>query len=545
MVKAQTSSDAIKTKDDGETREVYVLPQQKPVVRANERIVTAIGGVQSGKTFATLMGLAKLLASYPGETCYLLAPVFSQIKRATLPKMQKILEAYDLYDRTNDKAWNKTEHYIDLQNGARLSYLTASDPEKFQGVTTPGVMIDEIQEVDERVLDVALERTAVMEGTVYLSGLIPHPQELIGHWIYDRIYKPYEEGDEDIKVFKFSSEDNPFFPQSRYEKAKEELPEPIFAAEYKGEFRETTLTDNVFVPSSINFCQQRWSQRIKFLPKNLYTWVKDRSQFQVPDYEEQDIAKAQGSYLREEPSKEDNKEVFQKFREYKRCYGVARHHHGNKEDHDYEQTDPEAGIVKYDLNESANDLLIGPQMGGLQRKIYIGVDVADQGGDITVATIRWGNTVLSQLGWVKPTNQTVEDLEEIYYSLDKLDYEVEFWIDAPGFGKAVVNDLRAENIFVQPYWPSDKPPEEPKRYANLKAWLFFEVRNRLLTGTDAIPPVEDLRRQLLSQKYDSTAKSKLKIAKDKNDSPDYCDSYVISSMPVTSGMNPKDNVFFI
>jgi len=71
---APRRSDLILSKDEGEVKKIYVLPHQKPVLEADKRIVATMGGVQSGKTIASLMGLAKVLGKYPGETCFLLAP---------------------------------------------------------------------------------------------------------------------------------------------------------------------------------------------------------------------------------------------------------------------------------------------------------------------------------------------------------------------------------------------------------------------------------------------------------------------------------------
>ncbi len=541
----QRKSDFIVSRDEGETKKIYVLPHQKPVVECGKRIVVAIGGVQSGKTIASLMGLARILAANPGETCFLLAPVFHQLESATLPKMRKVLSSYGLYDRTDSNAWNKSRHILFLNNGAKLRYMSASNPEYLQGVTTPGVMIDEISQVEERILDIALERVAVLEGTVYLSGLIPHPGQLIGHWIYDRVYKPYQEGDKDIEMFTFSSQDNPFFPQERFEKAKEEMPDDLFAAEYKGEFRETTLSDNVFIPSSIDFSQRRWLHRIKYLPANLYNWVDQQiTHTSLPEHEGEDIAKAQGSYIREQPDKKENKDLFIAFNKFRTRFGQERHYNDD-EKKDYEQDDPEAGLIKYSLEEETDPLLLGVDYGDSLRKIIIGVDVADEGGDLTVATARWHNTVLAQKGWVASTDRSVDILVDLAEAFESRGYEVVFWIDAPGLGKPVINQLRnKENKFCQEFWPSDKPPEEPKRYTNIKAWLFFEVRDKLLQGIEAIPSNDDLRRQLFAQKFGSTSHSKLKIKKNKNRSPDYADSYVISTMPTLAGMNPAENVFF-
>ena len=543
MVESQIQSNPVYTEEaeDG-AKEIKVLPKQRKIVESRKRIVVAIGGVQSGKTYAALMGLATVIARNPGERFFLLAPSFGQLEAAAIPKFKSIAKAFGLYDPNKSDAWNKSSHELTFVNEAKLRYFSASNPERFQSVTTPGVMIDEISEVPERLIDIALERTAVMEGTLFLAGLIPHPDQLINHWIYDRIYKPYQEGDDDIEMQVFSSAENPFFPQERYEKAKQEMPEPIFRAEYKGEFVESLLSDNVFVPSSVDMAQRRWKRRVRFLPDDLYRWIDQRAKVDfMPDHDEEDFAKAQGSYVTEKP--DTDSDIYKKWRKYRLAYGQKK---GNDDDakDDFEQDDPEAGILKYDIKEEANDLLVGPDA-DRKNTIVLSVDVADEGQDQSVITARWMRTTLGQISYVCSTDKLVDAILREVRWFESRGYEVSVWVDAPGLGKAVANDLRAEDIFCNDYWPSDKTPDEPKRYLNLKSWVFFQMRKRMLNGIEAIPEERTLRRQVLSQSYESTDQDKIKMTKDSNNSFDFCDSYVISLMGVDRGLDPTENLFFI
>lgn len=545
MVESQIQSNPVYTEEaqDGVT-EIKVLPKQRKVLQSRDRVVVAIGGVQSGKTYAALMGLVTVIAENPGERHFLLAPSFGQLEAAAVPKLKAIAQALDLYDPSDPDAWNKSSHELTFTNGAKLRYFSASNPERFQSVTTPGVMIDEISEVPERLIDIALERIAVMEGTLFLAGLIPHPDQLINHWIYDRIYKPYKEGDDDITMAVFSSDENPFFPDSRYEKAKEEMPEPIFRAEYKGEFVESLLTDNVFVPSSVDMAQRRWKRRVQYLPETLYNWVDQKAKIDfVPDHKQEDYAKAQGAYFREKPDQDENPDLYKKWRKYRLAYGQARNRAGDKEK-DYEQDDPEAGILKYDLREEANGLLVGPDM-DQKKSLVLGVDVADEGQDQSVITPRWYNTVIGQKGYICSTDKLEDYIINEVEWFEQRGWDVDVWVDAPGMGKAVANNLRSEGIQCEDYWPSDSTPSEPKRYLNLKSWLFFQMRKRMLNGIEAVPEERTVRRQLLSQSYESTDKDKIRMSKDPNNSFDYCDSYVISLMGVSPGMDPAQQIFFV
>ncbi|MCF8012730.1 MAG: hypothetical protein K9L56_15800, partial [Clostridiales bacterium] len=186
-------------------------------------------------------------------------------------------------------------------------------------------------------------------------------------------------------------------------------------------------------------------------------------------------------------------------------------------------------------------------------KIIIGVDVAGKGNDNTVASVRWCNTVL----WLKywsgvVTDETEKMLTRLAHQLEELGYSVEMYVDAPGLGQGVIDHLRSNGLLVYEYWPQEKPPSDQKRYSNLKAWMHFKMRVNLLEGKEAFYPLSNLRSELMQSKYDYTKDDKIEILKpsaskksDSDQSPDFCDSYVISGVPLYGRMSPEENLRLI
>jgi len=91
-----------------------------------------------------------------------------------------------------------------------------------------------------------------------------------------------------------------------------------------------------------------------------------------------------------------------------------------------------------------------------------------------------------------------------------------------------VQGVNGVNV-AEPAWNNDK-------YANLKAELWFSLRQRLLDGEVSLPDDKDLERELMcSYKYNLTGKiviqAKDDVKKALGRSPDLADSLVLAFAP--------------
>jgi hypothetical protein len=164
--------------------------------------------------------------------------------------------------------------------------------------------------------------------------------------------------------------------------------------------------------------------------------------------------------------------------------------------------------------------------------VVIGVDVARFGDDRSVITIVKGHRVLPQ---VIIRGMDTQQLAKRVYELT-LEHRAEtINVDVIGVGGGVVDALQSIGCSVsgvnvaEPAWNNDK-------YANLKAELWFSLRQRLLDGEVSLPDDKDLERELMcSYRYNLTGKiviqAKDDVKKALGRSPDLADSLVLAFAP--------------
>ena len=117
-------------------------------------------------------------------------------------------------------------------------------------------------------------------------------------------------------------------------------------------------------------------------------------------------------------------------------------------------------------------------------------------------------------------------------------------IDAPGVGSGVVDDCRRRGRDVVEYWGWN-PPHDPRRFANVRAEAYWNVRTLLQAGTAVVPRDPAMHEELLAIEWSQDAKGRIAILpKDElraqlgGRSPDRLDSCVIGLYVATGGMQP-------
>jgi len=449
---------------------VKLTETQARFVQCDKPICVFIGGKQSGKTLSASVKLAKLIAQR-GEGTYLLVEPTFDLVRAVIPKFLEVLEVFGLIEDPRSHKINA--HEIHCTNGAIIYYRSADNPDRVESFTAKAAWLDEAQqdpENTERVFEIFEARTAVEKGQIILTATIPpDPLAWQHHWLYRRIWSPWEAGDPDIQIFRASSLENPRFSRKKWERLKRTLPPEVFAAEYEGKFVESLIRDSLVLPSTVKTAQERWRELIPRVPRPLYDWLSEK----WPGHAEP----------------------------------LPDHQHG-----------------EIDFGEI----------------IDVAVDVAAYGGDRSVATVRWGDLVLTQIDWGgQSTAETAHQLLQLGGELRELGYHPRFWVDRPGMGQGVLDQLLAAGEEANEYHPQHAPLSEPERFRDLKGWLGWRLRLRLMGEDDwhespreeALPPLQPLVDQLLAWRFAYDNKQRLYII-DPPSSPDFADSYLISLLSV-------------
>ena len=141
--------------------------------------------------------------------------------------------------------------------------------------------------------------------------------------------------------------------------------------------------------------------------------------------------------------------------------------------------------------------------------------------DLTVTTDRFLRVAArSRLAWYLDTRASsledkdspvVRDTEKLLGWLDRMGVPAfETWVDAPGVGGGVVDDLRRRGHDVHEWWGWN-PPEDGKRFANVRAEASWGVRKLLEADQAALPRDELLAEDLLALEWSLDGKGRIQI----------------------------------
>jgi len=176
---------------------------------------------------------------------------------------------------------------------------------------------------------------------------------------------------------------------------------------------------------------------------------------------------------------------------------------------------------------------------------YIGLDVAEAGNDLSVATCiaethRKEFLVTRISSWHK--GDTMATVGEVKYIHSENSGFIK--VDATGVGKGVYDRLKEDNYQCAGIKVGSRPLREPWRFINLKAQLFWYLRTLFEEGRISIPNHPTLIKELTSLKYTKSSGEKIKILqpgetdrkgmKIPDKSPDFADSLMLSVAEVGS-----------
>ena len=185
------------------------------------------GSVRSGKTYATL-GIIALFANrlFPGSHWHIIRKDFTVLAETTIPSMEKILPP------AKNAKWQYKRsagtYHIKFQNGSEIhfkgeNYIQDKDLNDFLGLETNGLVLEQAEELSERLLQRALERT----GSWYMSPMPPgfvfltfNPTE---NWVKNRLYDKFVEGKLESPWYYQPAlpTDNPFVTQDQWDSWKQ------------------------------------------------------------------------------------------------------------------------------------------------------------------------------------------------------------------------------------------------------------------------------------------------------------------------------------
>lgn len=227
-----------KLDDDGKLR-FSLHPGQSRAWRSVKRFVAIIAGTQSGKTvFGAVWLWREIKQCGPGD--YMVAaPSYPLLALKVLPTFLWLFEK-----TLGLGTYNKTDHvfYVSAAGevklfGERQSADTkiffghARNPDSLESATAKAAWLDEAGQKDFKLgsWEAILRRLSIHEGRVLITSTLYN----LG-WLVQKIWKPWQEGDETIEVVRFESRMNPAFPETEWRRAKGSLPKWKFDLQYRG-----------------------------------------------------------------------------------------------------------------------------------------------------------------------------------------------------------------------------------------------------------------------------------------------------------------------
>lgn len=195
---------------------------------AGIREISLQAGIQGGKTSFGSLAVCKqigvLSQLHPGCNFIVAADTYKTLSQATIPTLLKLI------NRGLGK-YNQGKQEINLITGGKIFCRTSTDPWSVEGIPDCAfAWMDEAGKCSKLFHINVLGRVARLKGKVLYTST-PYAM----NWLYKDVEKPALSGERsDIKFIRFSSVDNPAFPQEEFERQKRLLDPRMFRMKYMG-----------------------------------------------------------------------------------------------------------------------------------------------------------------------------------------------------------------------------------------------------------------------------------------------------------------------
>lgn len=190
--------------------------------------LTVIAGRRYGKSrFGSIAGAEE--ATEPDTIGWACAPTIPKLHRYVIPAFQKLIPPEWVED------WNAEFKDLRLKNKALIHFQTLEDPDQGRGQGIDWLWIDEVCELTERHWEVIAPSLADRQGVAFFTTS-PRSYD----WVYDKLYKPAEDGVPGYWGLHAKTSDNPLFQTTegrRYlERQRDQLTPEMFRQEFEADF---------------------------------------------------------------------------------------------------------------------------------------------------------------------------------------------------------------------------------------------------------------------------------------------------------------------
>jgi hypothetical protein len=205
-------------------KDLSVLPAQRELLEAREKIVMFVGGLGSGKS----RGLAykALLLGLENKGCVgiFVEPTYTMIRDIAVPTIKEVLEGLEVPYR-----YLANDHTFQIADSFTLLMRSGDRPEHLVGLNAAFGLIDEPALQSEEVPKTVLARLRDPKAKHYQLVLGGTPEGLES-WFYAWSIRP------DIKVIRARTYENPFLPEDYVAQLSARFTEEEVLAYIEGQF---------------------------------------------------------------------------------------------------------------------------------------------------------------------------------------------------------------------------------------------------------------------------------------------------------------------
>lgn len=198
------------------------MPAQRTFWKSKARHKAFVGGIGSGKT---LGGCVEAILKQPGTYGAILAPTYRMLKDATMltffEKFPNVIHEHSVSDKVTI-----------LKDGKTIFWRSADDPNSLRGPNLNWFWLDEADYMDEQVWNVMLGRIRRHPSTCFLTTS-PNGDQ---NWVYQKVYKPYADGNPQYDVITAKTADNIYLPTEYLQNLKTTYTTEYARQELEGEF---------------------------------------------------------------------------------------------------------------------------------------------------------------------------------------------------------------------------------------------------------------------------------------------------------------------
>lgn len=161
-----------------DSHQVKLLPYQWDFIKSDQKYVFLRGSLGSGKTWILCMWMLRRALEHPNSFGLLAANTFSQVQRATLTTLFRILDDYNIKYRHN-----KLDQMLYLENGAKIKVHSLEAYNDLRGIEFSHAGIDEVAFASQEAWNVVIGRIRLKHAGPLEVRCVSTPNGF--NWLYD------------------------------------------------------------------------------------------------------------------------------------------------------------------------------------------------------------------------------------------------------------------------------------------------------------------------------------------------------------------------